>query len=172
MSGLRQLAVLLAMVLASCGYHVAGKADLLPKTIQTVCVAPFGNSTTRYKLNDRLPEAISRELIARTHYHISSNCGTADAVLKGSVLNYVSSTTVIDPTTSRASSVDVRVFMLVNLTERSTGKVLFSRPNMEIRERYQVSLTEGPYFDESDAALNRASNQVAQQVVAAILDNF
>jgi len=38
-----------AMCLASCGYTVSGHTDLLPKTIQTICVPAFANATIRYK---------------------------------------------------------------------------------------------------------------------------
>jgi len=165
-------AIAIAVVLPSCGYHVAGKADLLPKTIQTICVPAFANATIRYKLTDRLPEAISREFIARTRYRIVSDPNRADAILKGSVLNYGSFPTVFDPRTGRASAVDVRVYLQITLTERATGKVLFTRPYYEARERYEVSEFAGAYFDESDAALERVSKQVAQQVVTSILENF
>jgi hypothetical protein len=169
---LAALAVSIAILPASCGYHVAGKADLLPKSIQTVCIPAFTNVTTRYKLTDRLPEAISREFIARTRYRIVPDSNRADAILKGTVLNYLSFPTVFDPRTGRASAVDVRVYMQVTLTERATGKVLFTRPYFEARERYEVSEFPGAYFDESDAALERVSKQVAQQLVTSILENF
>jgi hypothetical protein len=171
-SGFFAFAVAIAMLSVSCGYHVGGKADLLPKTIQTISIPAFTNVTTRYKLTDRLPEAISREFIARTRYRIVSNPDHADAILKGSVLNYASFPTVFDPRTGRASAVDVRVYMQVTLTERMTGKVLFTRPYFEARERYEVSEFPAAYFDESDAALDRVSKQVAQQLVASILENF
>ncbi|MGD1093861.1 MAG: LPS assembly lipoprotein LptE [Bryobacteraceae bacterium] len=173
--------LVIAMVgtlLSACGYHVAGQGDLLPKTITTICIPAFTNATSRYKLTDQLPEAITREFAARTRYKIISDPNTADVVLKGSVNNYVSFTTVVDegttanPGTGRASAVDFRVYLNVSLVERTTGKVLFTRPNFEVRERYEVSVQPGPYFDESDAALQRASKTVAQQLVGAILDNF
>jgi len=172
------LVVALGTLLSSCGYHVAGQADLMPKTVKTICIPAFTDATSRYKLTDQLPEAITREFVARTRYKIVSDPTTADAVLKGSVNNYVSFTTVVDegttanPGTGRASAVDFRVYLNVSLVERSTGKVLFTRPNFEARERYEVSVQPGPYFDESDAALQRASRAVAQQLVGAILDNF
>ena len=77
------IAISIGMVLSSCGYHVAGKADLLPKSLQTVCIPAFANSTIRYKLTDHLAEALSREFIARTRYHIVADPNRADAVLKG-----------------------------------------------------------------------------------------
>ena len=59
------LAAAIALALTGCGYHVAGHADLLPKTIKTVAIPAFGNVTARYKLTDQLPEAIAHEFIAK-----------------------------------------------------------------------------------------------------------
>ena len=170
---MRRLAVaVLAVVTSSCGYHVAGHSDLLPKTLETICIPAFSNATTRYKLTDRMPEALSKEIISRTRYHIVSDPNQADAVLRGAIMNYISYATVADPVSGRATAVDLRVYLQVSLTERKTGKVLFSRPGMEVRERYEISVDPRAYFDESDAALDRASKQVAAQIVTAILSNF
>lgn len=166
---------LLTTLLTGCGYSVGGHADLVPKTIQTISIPAFTNGSTRYHLTDRLPDAIAREFAARSRYRIVSDPNQADAVLRGTVVNYASYVTIVDPTTGRASGVDLRVNLKISLTERNTGKVLFNRPNLEARERYQVSTsTTDPaaYFDESDSALNRVSQQVARQVVTAILENF
>jgi hypothetical protein len=161
-----------ATCLCACGYHVAGHTNLMPASIHTICVPAFGNATTRYKLTDRLAEAIAKEFISRTHYRVVSDPNTADAVLNGTVINYISYATVADPVTGRATAVDLRVYLRVSLTERATGKVLFTRPSMEVRERYEVSVDPRTYFDESDSALDRASRQVAATVVTAILTNF
>jgi hypothetical protein len=166
------LAAAAAVCLCSCGYHVAGHTNLMPKSIQTICIPAFANATTRYKLTDRLPEAIAKEFISRTHYRVVSDPNTADAVLNGTVINYISYATVADPVTGRATAVDLRVYLKVTLTERATGKVLFTRPSMEVRERYEVSVDPRTYFDESDSALDRASRQVAATLVTAILTNF
>jgi hypothetical protein len=161
-----------ALLATSCGYHVAGRADLVPKNIQTIAIPAFKNVTTRYKLTDRLPEAISREFISRTRYHIVSDPDQADAVLRGSVLSYTSYPTIFDPATGRASGVQLQVMLQVSLVERASGKVLFNRPRIEVRERYQISTDPSVFFEESDAALDRASQQTARQVVSSILENF
>ena len=41
-------AIVLLLVNASCGYHVSGKADLLPKSVQTIAIPAFTNITARY----------------------------------------------------------------------------------------------------------------------------
>ena len=175
-------ATVFAGLLGACGYHVGGRADLLPKTIHTIAVPAFANASTRYKITDQLPEAIAREFITRTRYRVVSNPDTADAVLRGSVLNFTQELAVADPLAG-ATVMIVHVYLQLSLTERATGKVLFSRPNMEVRERYQIavappnspdqsSFNQRNYFEETDSAIRRAAEQAARQVVSSIVENF
>jgi hypothetical protein len=97
---------------------------------------------------------------------------TADAVLRGTVINYTAFPTLFDPATGRASAAEAHVLLRVELQERATGKMLFSRPNFEVRERYQISTVAAEYFEESDDALDRVSKIVARQVVTGVLENF
>jgi len=165
--------VLAAMLLTSCGYHVAGQASLVPKTVHTVAIPAFANVTVRYKLSDILPQAISRELISRTRYQIVQDPSQADAVLRGSVIGYAAYPTLIDQATGRTSGLQVNVRLDVSLVERSTGKVIFARPIFDVHERYELSATNNiQYFDESEAGLERLSKDVARDVVTSILENF
>ena len=169
----RWLAVIAAgVVLSACGYHVSGHTDLVPKTVKTICIPAFGNGTTRYKLTDYLPESIAREFITRTRYQIVPDMNQADAILRGNVVNFFSYPTVFDPTTSRATTVQVIVVMSVTMTERTTGKVLYSRPSFDWKQQYEISTDSRTFFDESDAALRRLSTDVARRLVSAILENF
>jgi len=169
------VATLLAPVIAmfsACGYHVAGQADLVPKTVKTIAVPPFGNITLHYRLTDRLADAISREFLARTRYQIVTDPNQADAVLRGAVVNYFAFPTIVNQATGRPSGFQVNVTMQVSLVERATGKVLFNRPSFEMHDRYEISIPATQYFDESATALDRLSTDVARDVVSAILENF
>jgi lipopolysaccharide assembly LptE-like protein len=168
----RYLPALLPLLLVSCGYRFAGTDTALPKTIRTVSIPAFTNLTTRYKLTDQLAEAISREFITRTRYRVVSEPNTADAVLRGTVINYSFYPTIFDQATGRAAFAEIHVTLSVTLTERATGKVLFTRPNFEVRETYQISPNAVQYFEESDPALKRAGQQVARSIVSAVLENF
>jgi hypothetical protein len=159
--------------LSGCGYHVAGQANLVPKTVHTIAIPPFENATVRYKLTDLLPEDIGREFISRTKYEVISDPTQADAVLRGTVINYLAYPTLIDQTTGRTSGLQIIVRLAVTLTERSTGKVIFTRPYFESHERYELAVTNNlQYFDESGSAVERLSKDVARDVVTSILDNF
>jgi hypothetical protein len=168
----RYLTALLPLLLVSCGYRFAETDNVLPKTIHTVAIPAFTNLTTRYKLTDQLPEVISREFITRTRYRVVSNPDSADAVLRGVVTNYSVYPTIYDPETGRAAFAELRVTMAITLTERATGKVLFSRPAFDVRDTYQISPDPVQYFEESEPALKRAGQQVARSIVSAVLENF
>lgn len=161
-----------SLAAAGCGYHVAGKANLMPKSIKTIAIPEWGNVTRRYKLSEGLSAAITREFISRTHYHIVTDPTQADAVLTGAVINFFSYPTIFDPVTGRASGVEAIVVMQVKLTERLDNKVLFERPNFEARERYEISVDPRAYFEESDVAMQRLSRDVARSVVSGVLENF
>lgn len=162
-----------SLALGSCGYHVAGKADLVPKDVHTIAIPPFSNGTVKYKLSDSLPEAISREFITRTRYKPVNDPTQADAVLSGSVVRYVAYPTLINQATGRTSGLQIIVVLNVSLTERATGKVIFARPYYEAHQRYELSTTDNyQYFDESGAGLQRLSKDVARDLVSSILENF
>lgn len=163
----------LGLLLSGCGYHVSGRADLVPKSVHTVAIPAFANGTVRYKLADRLPQAISREFIARTRYQVINDAEQADAVLRGSVINYVAFPILFDQATGRASGLQINVTMQVSFVERASGKVIFTRPNFEMHERYEIAvLNDKAYIEEDDAALDRLSRDVARELVSAILENF
>ena len=170
---IRAAAALAALALAAgCGYHVAGRADLVPKSVKTIAVPSFGNATIRYKLADRLAAAVTRELISRTRYQVVADPNQADAILSGSVVNYNAYPTVFDDRTGRASGVLAIVQLQISLQDRATGKLIYSRPYLEFRERYEISVDQVAYFDESDTAMQRLSRDVARAVVSSILEMF
>jgi len=165
------IALLVPLLTTACGYHVAGQTNLLPPEIHTIAVQAWGNISMQYKLSDYLGEAVSRELNTRTRYKIVADPAKADAVLTGAVANLFSGALVADPTTGRSTGALVVVQVQVKLIDKN-GNVLFQRPNLEFRERYEISVDPRQYFDENQAALLRLSRDVARTVVSAILENF
>jgi len=156
--------------LTGCGYHVSGRGDLLPKTIKTIAIPAFDNLTSRYKLARLLPTDIGREMLSRTRYTIVSDPNQADAVLTGTLHNFVAYPTI--SANGRSTVVEAVVTLKVTLTNRAPGAVLFARNGAEFRERYEISIDPKAYFDESGTAMDRLSRSVARSVVSAILETF
>jgi hypothetical protein len=164
---------MLALLAASgCGYHLGGRGDLVPKTVQTIAVQPFGNATARYKLARLLPSDISRELISRTKYKLVEDPNQADAVLTGALTNFSAYPIIYDAATSRATTVQAIVNLQVKLVNRADGKVIYEKQGAEYRERYEISVDPAAYFDESGTAMERLSKDVARGVVSGLLNAF
>jgi outer membrane lipopolysaccharide assembly protein LptE/RlpB len=168
---MRLLAGLLALALAGCGYHVAGSTNVLPKEIHTIAVPAWVNATTQYKLGGYMAEAVTREMIARTHYTIIADPSKADATLYGTIANMFSNATTYDVVTGRSTGAQIIVQIQVRLLGKD-GKVLFTRPNLEFRDRYEISVNPGQYLDESQGTLQRLSRDVARTIVSSVLENF
>lgn len=164
-------ALLLALLSTGCGYHTANNASLLPKTIHTIAIPQWANATTQYKLSTYMSEALSRELIGRTSYTVVADPAKADATIYGSLVNIFQNATVFDPTTGRGTGAQIIVQINIRMIGKD-GKVLFTRPNMEFRDRYEISVDPLQYIDESQSTLTRLSKDVARSVVSAILSDF
>jgi hypothetical protein len=89
----------------------------MPKDVHTIAIPAFGNITSRYKLTERLPGALGREFLSRTRYRISTDPEDADAILTGSVVNYLAFPSVSDPQTGRATAIQISVYLQITLTD-------------------------------------------------------
>lgn len=161
-----------AIFVTSCGYHVGGKADLMPKSIQTIAIPPFSSNTTQYRLPDLLANDIAREFNTRTRFTTVKDPAVADAVLNGNINSIYIYPTVSDPSTGKATSIQVIATLTVKLVQRETGRVLYSRPNFQVRSYFEIASDPHQYFDESGPAYTRLSQTVAHDLVSAVVENF
>ncbi len=165
------LVAMAAFCLAGCGYHVGGQGNLLPKDLKTIAVVPWNNATSQYKLSSYMAEAISREIISRTNYRVVADPAQADATISGGIANMFTSASVYDPVSGRGTGAQVMVQVQVRLVAKD-GKVLFFRPNLEFRGRYEIAVDPKQYIDESQSTLDRISKDMARTVVSSILEMF
>jgi hypothetical protein len=174
-----------AILVSSCGYRVGGTGTRLPPGLKVIAVPAFVNDTTKYRIEQRMTEAVVHEFLARTKYRIVPTEGSADAVLHGeitsmevtpAVFNTPTSSSTVSPspstTTGQATTMLVTVHMKVRLEERETKQVLYQNDNYLFREPYEISTDPSTFFDEQGPALGRMSQDVASRLVADILENF
>ncbi len=160
------------MILIGCGYRVAGRNNRLPVTLHTIAVPAIENHTSRYRVEQRLTEALVHELLARTSYRVVADPAGADAVLRGQITGLETSALLFDPATGRATTLLVTVRLAVSLEERETKKLLYRNDNFLFREQYEVSTDIPSFFEELGPALDRLARDFAARLVAALLENF
>ena len=174
--------------LSACGYHVGGMASQLPPGLKAIAVPALKNDTPRYRIEQRMTEAVVHEFIARTKYRIVSSEDAADAVLHGEITSFEAIPAIFDTaptttpnsttvpttnnTTARATTMLISVHMKVSLEDRDTKKVLFKNDDYLFRELYEISTDPSRFFDEQAPALERMSRDFASRLVSDVLENF
>jgi lipopolysaccharide assembly LptE-like protein len=164
--------ILTQVFLAHCGYQVAGKGDRLPPDVKIIAIPMFVNQTPRFRIEQTLTAAVTREFLERTKFQIRHQTGGADAVLRGTVKDVRAGAVSFDPNTGRATTFQIQVIADVQLQDLHTHRVLFSNHNYIFREEYQVSASTSQIFEEDQPALERISRDLARTLVTDILENF
>ncbi len=137
--------VVVSLLAAGCGYHVAGHGpDALPKTIQVIAVPALENKTSTFKIEQKLTAATIHEFLAKTRYKVVSNPDAGDALLTGKVLTVeilplLFQTPTATIATEQATAMMVTLKCEITLTERDSGKVLFHTDNFVFRNEYQLA---------------------------------
>jgi outer membrane lipopolysaccharide assembly protein LptE/RlpB len=167
--------------LSGCGYHVAGRSDALPKSIQVIAVPALENKTTSYRIEQRLTAATVHEFLAKTSYRVVPDPANADAVLRGKVLSLEAVPLLFDTATGRATAMLVTVKCEITFEERESGKILYHTDNFLFRNQYEISVNiNNPtdprslsnFFEEQDPALERLAQDFAARLVAAVIENY
>ena len=182
------LCVLIAIFLSACGYRVGGTASELPPGLKVIAVPALKNDTPRYRIEQRMTEAVVHEFIARTKYRIVSSEDSGDAVLHGEITSFEAIPAVFDTTpattpnsttapttnttTARATVMLISVHIKVLLEERETKRVLYKNDDYLFREPYEISTDPAVFFDEQAPALERMSRDFAARLVSDVLENF
>lgn len=161
-----------AALAGGCGYHVAGRATRLPASVKTIAVPWLENRTSRYRIEQRLTEAVVREFLSRTSYRVVSDAAGADAVLRGKVTSIESSALLFDTATGRATTMLITVRCQVLLEERETKGVLYRNDDFLFRNEYEISTDVNSFFEEQDPALNRLARDFANRLVSAVVEGF
>jgi len=163
---------------AGCGYHVAGRSNLLPKSIHVIAVPALENNTTSYRIEQRVTTATVHEFLAKTSYRVVPDPASGDAVLRGKVLSLEAVPLLFDTATGRATAMLVTLKCEITFEERETGKVLYHTDNFVFRNQYEISTDPGNpdsvknFFEEQDPALDRMARDFAERLVAAIAENY
>lgn len=163
----------LLLLATACGYHTTGNnAPRLPANLHTIFVPGILNSTQTYRIGQTFTEALVKELRERTNYRIvTTNDGSADAVLTGTITSVYIAPLTFDAATGRVSTSLVAVTMNAKLAQ-SNGKVLWGNPNILFREQYQESTDPASFFEEEAPAVQRMAKIFAKQTVADLLEAF
>ncbi len=164
--------VLTGLAIAGCGYHVAGHSSNLPAAWTSIAVPTFKNDTVQYRIEQRFTQAVIRELITRTKYHIVPDPSSADAVLQGEILSIDTSPVLFDANTGQVTTTLVTVHARVTFVGANAEKPAYENKDMVFRSEYQIPSSVSTFFQQEDPALERMARDFASNLVANVLEGF
>ena len=153
-------------LLASCGYHIAGKRLDAGRGL-TIAVPTFTNRTTAYRIEQRISEALRQELIRRTRFSVQPE-ERGDLVVTGEVKNIALSPVILNQQ-GRGSSYIVIVDLNVNVVDKRTNTTIFQNDNWTFRDVFELAQNSAEFVPEDGVALERLSRRFASALVDSML---
>jgi len=162
----------LVLFVFGCGYSLVGTgASALPPTVKTVWVPTFINDTTVVSAEQKLTDAVLRELAARGRLKPVPDRTQADSELSGR-LTSLSLTPVRFDDAGLAVEYQLTITASLSLAEKSTEKILFKEPSFVFRQPYNVPGSSKSYYDREREAIEALARPFAQSLVTTILEGF
>jgi hypothetical protein len=160
-------------IFSGCGYRVRGAVGTLPDQAQSLGIPTFRNSTTQYKIEQVISQAVLKEFAARTRATVNSSRSGVDLVLLGEILDVSSVPVTFDTqegssqTTGSTFRVSVRISVkLVRLSDAST---IWKNDDFLFSERYVLNTNVRDFFSEDNPALERLAGHFAASLASSIL---
>lgn len=153
-----------------CGYQLRGTGSFLPPHIKRMNIPMFKNLTTRFELDLKLTQSVIDEIVARGKVEITGNMESADAILIGEIISF-RVTPIAFSKEAAADRYNITVAAKIILKDLANQKIIFSNPNFQYLEEYEVP--EGVDFETVESeALDKVAVKFARSLVSTILEGF
>ena len=154
------------VLLSGCGYRLANRR-FENGVGQTIGVPTFINITTSYRLEQRLSEAIRRELVQRTRFGVTSE-NSGDLVVVGEVQGF-SEIPILFDDNGRATSYSIAVNLKIGVVESQSGQVLLQNDQWTFREVFELARASEDFVLEDSPAVDRLVRRAATAFVSSLL---
>jgi outer membrane lipopolysaccharide assembly protein LptE/RlpB len=164
-------AMVIPLVLASCGYALVGTGSILDPSIKTLYVPAFVNRTTRVELEQRVTQSVADEFVSRGRLRLVTDPKQADIILRGSMDTF--SLAPVGFEQGRATQYQISITANIELLDhRHDDKVLWKNDQYRFVENYQVTLDTTDSFDQESRAITEIAQRFAQSLVANLAEGF
>jgi len=133
----------------------------------------FKNLTTRFELDLKLTQSVIDEIVARGKVEITGNMESADAILIGEIISF-RVTPIAFSKEATADRYNITIVAKIILKDLVNQKIIFSNPNFQYLEEYEVTeKEEGVDFETVESeALDKVAVKFARSLVSTILEGF
>ncbi len=168
----RRLLIPVALLIAGCGYRLAGVGGGLPGHVQMLGIPPFTNESAFPEIEDGMTDALIEEFQRRGNFEVQDFEEGAQAVLRATIRSVNFTPAQLDAATGTASTYLVVVRAQVVLDDVVNDEELFAAEEFTLRDEFSVGDNPDAAFDREGMAFTRISQAFADSLVVAILEGF
>lgn len=158
-------------LILSCGYAFAPQGDYIDKRIQAVYVQSFENKTPQAELENYVRTAFIDQFMLSGRFRIVQNIESADAIVKGSILNINTA-----PLSYRANTLvaEERATMILEISfrEKESGKNIWSSNSAAGQVDYQLEDNINTFPATRKSAYIKLSNDAAEKTFNMMMSGF
>jgi len=165
-------AFLVVVLLAACGYRLAGLGAGLPDHVEVVAVLPFENESAFPEVEEEMTRQIIQGLNRRGGYTVQENEEGAQAVMRGTVMSVDFAPAQLDSATGAASTYLVIVRATVTFEDVVNEVMLFDSDAFTLRDEFPIGENPDTAFDREGVAFARIASAFADSLLVAILEGF
>ncbi len=160
------------LLLAGCGYRLAGVGGGLPGHVEILGVPPFTNESAFPEIEDGMTDALIELFQRRGGFDVQDFEEGAQAVLRATINSVDFSPAQLDSASGVASTYLVVVRAEVVLEDVVNDVELFSAEEFTLRDEFAIGDDPDAAFDREGLAFRRISQAFADSLVVAILEGF
>lgn len=171
MSKIRFLILSFNFLIFSCGYHLVGTSSSLPENIKSIYVPTFKNNTSQPEVEERLTDAVAKEISQRGVLKLAKSKEEADGILLGEINQFDLVPVNLDKD-GRALEYQIVVGLKVSLKSIDEVKIYFENDSFRFYERYPIDITSTDYFDKLYEVVDDMSSKFAESLVTTLMEGF
>jgi len=130
--------VLLCLLLAGCGYNLAGTNTSLPADVRTISVGKIDNRSREFGLEKSLGFVFEQEALRRGLIRVANDPGAGDAVLSGTIRSFDTYPVSFDAN-DQALQYEATLVVDLTLRRQKDGQVLWEVRGLREVEEYSAS---------------------------------
>ncbi|TYP00142.1 outer membrane lipopolysaccharide assembly protein LptE/RlpB [Geothermobacter ehrlichii] len=158
------------LLVAGCGYRLAGQGTSLPGGVKSLYIASFANKTAEPFLDTAISNALSRRFNRSRNLRVVAEENQAEAVLSGAVVGYSSRPLSYDRQ-DRVREYRSKMKVEGRLTSVSDGRILW-QGSVGWQEDYAASDNLALQEDRERAAVEVLVERLADELYYRLMDDF
>jgi hypothetical protein len=163
--------VLCALILSACGYGFAPVGEHIDKRIQKIYVEQFDNKTFQAEMENYIRSAFIGQVIQTSRFKVADSAESADAIIKGSIINLNMGTLSYRANTLTAEE-RASITLDVSFLDRESGKIIWSSKNITGNVDYQIDNNINFLPATRKHALAKLANDIAEKAFNLMMSGF